>query len=152
MPGIKPRDTHCCFPQCEAPVTDKIEVPLCGDHCLKVYSRMQALMARYRDAPQAFDVRFPVSPEEEPRASVVYFLRFGDRIKIGYTANLVQRLRDLPHDEVLLTIPGAITVEGNLHRTFAADRITGEWFHASPRLLAAIQDLTARQGSNRAPV
>jgi hypothetical protein len=153
VPHAEPRETECCFPRCYAPVTTKVDLPLCADHCLKVYSRMQALMACYRDAPSDFDVRFPVPPEDdELRPSIVYFLRFGDRIKIGSTTNLTQRLRTVPHDEVLLTIPGTYIVEFNLHRTFAAERITGEWFQASPRLLAAIHDLTARQGSSRAAV
>jgi hypothetical protein len=145
-------ETECCFPRCYAPVTTKIELPLCDDHCLTVFSRMQALMNHYVDAPEDFDMPRRAFPEDEPRPSVVYFLRFGDRIKIGYSANLTRRLQTIPHDEVLLTIPGASTAEANLHRTFASDRITGEWFHASPRLLAAIRDLTERQGSSRASV
>jgi hypothetical protein len=151
--GNRPHyESECCFPRCYAPVTTKVDLPLCDDHCLKVHSRMQAVIAHYVDAPEDFDMPRRAFPEDEPRPSVVYFIRFGDRIKIGYSANLERRLQTIPHDEVLLTIPGASTAEANLHRTFAADRITGEWFHASPRLLAAIQDLTNRQGSTRASV
>ena len=43
-------------------------------------------------------------PDDElapPRVDVVYYLRFDDRVKIGTTANLPQRLAAIRHDEFL---------------------------------------------------
>ena len=43
----------------------------------------------------------PDGPIADGRVDVVYYLRYGDRIKIGTSANPRQRVASLPHDEVL---------------------------------------------------
>lgn len=77
----------------------------------------------------------------EPRPSVVYYLRFGDRIKIGTTCNLRARLDDVPHDELLATEPGDAQVEGERHMQFVEHWIIGEWFRAVPELMEHIEKL-----------
>lgn len=78
-------------------------------------------------------------------ASVVYYLRFSDRIKIGTTRNLKARLVGIPHDEVLATEPGDRTLEQERHRQFAHLRLTrrGEWFRAGPDLIDHTKALRA---------
>lgn len=83
-------------------------------------------------------------PEVDDPDSVVYYVRFGDRIKIGYTRNLGQRLASIPHDELLTVEPGAVKVEANRHRQFATIRIVGEWFAAAPELIEHIDQIKAR--------
>ncbi len=83
------------------------------------------------------------SPDVDDPESVVYYIRFGDRIKIGYSRNLASRLRALPHDELLTVEPGAIGVEKRRHLQFADLWIIGEWFRADPELLAHIEQLKA---------
>jgi hypothetical protein len=78
---------------------------------------------------------------QEGRKHVVYYLRFGDRIKIGTTTCLVSRLNSLPHDEVLATEPGGVEVEDKRKTQFAEHRITGEWFRMTPALLRHIATL-----------
>lgn len=61
----------------------------------------------------------------------VYFVRNGDRIKIGYTTNLRGRLGSLclRPDSVLLLLQGGKGLEAALHRFFSGHRIgTTEWF------------------------
>jgi hypothetical protein len=61
----------------------------------------------------------------------VYFVRNGDRIKIGYTTNLRGRLGALCQrpDSVLLLLQGGNGLEAALHRYFSAHRIgSTEWF------------------------
>lgn len=65
---------------------------------------------------------------------VVYYIRFGDRVKIGTTVNLPQRLTSIPYDEVMATEPGGPRVERQRHKQFARCRLTGEWFGLSPEL------------------
>lgn len=72
---------------------------------------------------------------------IVYFIAFGDRIKIGTTTNLKGRLEAIPHDEVLATVPGSFPVERGLHARFAHLRITGEWFHRGDDLMRHIDNL-----------
>lgn len=82
---------------------------------------------------------------------IVYFLRAGDFIKIGKTTddtgNRVASLQTgCPFPiEVLATIRGGRRREARLHKTFAALRAHGEWFHASPMLLAFIARLSNRE-------
>lgn len=77
--------------------------------------------------------------------SVVYYLRFADRIKIGFSRNLGRRLLALPHDELLVVEPGARLVEARRHRQFAEHRIVGEWFASAPKLLQHIEQLREKQ-------
>ncbi|RKR75770.1 GIY-YIG nuclease family protein [Frondihabitans australicus] len=70
-----------------------------------------------------------------PRVDVVYYLRFGERIKIGTTANPRQRFAQLRFDELLAFERGDRAVEQARHRQFAAWREGGEWFTASPSLV-----------------
>jgi len=77
------------------------------------------------------------------RQSVVYYLRFADRIKIGTSTRYLARMRELPKDELLVTEPGGDDLERARHRQFAALRIRGEWFRAEAPLLAHIVRLRA---------
>ncbi|MGO4298941.1 GIY-YIG nuclease family protein [Leifsonia sp. RAF41] len=76
------------------------------------------------------------------RVDVVYYLRYRDRIKIGTTANPVQRFASLPHDEVLAFERGDRTLEHVRHVEFAHLRIPGtEWFETDPALLSRVERL-----------
>jgi hypothetical protein len=79
----------------------------------------------------------------EATGSSVYFARSGDRIKIGWSRQVATRLAQLQTGnaapiELLGVVPGGRSAERELHSRFAADRVSGEWFEASPELLAHI--------------
>ncbi len=78
----------------------------------------------------------PVDDElPPPRVDVVYYLRFGDRIKIGTTAHPRRRLAAIWHDELLAFERGDRSVERRRHLLFADDRYPRtEWFRRSPAL------------------
>jgi len=79
-----------------------------------------------------------------PRVDVVYYLRLGERVKIGTTANPRQRFAALGHEEVLAFEPGDRAVEQRRHAEFADDRLgTSEWFALSARLRAHVDALAA---------
>jgi hypothetical protein len=82
---------------------------------------------------------------ENPRMSVVYFVRNGDQVKIGTTVNVPARMRALTLDprNVLGTEPGSQRREAELHRRFAKYRIRSEWFHAAPEILDYASSLSA---------
>lgn len=88
----------------------------------------------------------PITPLAD--APLVYYLLFGDRIKIGYTRNLQQRLTKIPHDEVLAYEPGGEELEKFRHRQFAAQRIyrNREWFWVHPDLMSHVRMLTEHFG------
>lgn len=84
--------------------------------------------------------------ERERRAavSVVYYVRTGRYVKIGYTSNLKARLVNLRLDatEVLATESGGRTLEAQRHAQFADERIgKREDFVLSFRLQEHIREL-----------
>lgn len=89
----------------------------------------------------------PVSMEQ------VYFIRSGKRrlIKIGRARNARTRLAQLQcasPDRLRLLgvihVDEAFRLESQLHRTFAADRVRGEWFKPSSDLMEVIDGLCWR--------
>ena len=82
---------------------------------------------------------------EKARVSVVYYVLFGDRVKIGTTMNLRSRLRSIPHDEVLATEPGGYELEKRRHAQLHSSRIYAnrEWFYYNDEVRAHIASLSA---------
>lgn len=86
---------------------------------------------------------FPDGDVTDRRVDVVYYLRYGDRIKIGTTANPRQRIASLPHDEVLAFERGGRLLEQRRHAQFAAHRIVGtEWFESNRALVDHVAELS----------
>lgn len=107
-------------------------VDLCRVHLIQAYLFIQQELAEVDQQTVLPGMR--PAPERDDRENVVYYLRFGDRIKIGTTKSLRVRLAHLPHDELLAVEPGGYDVESSRHRQFRAHRISGEWFHAHDEL------------------
>jgi hypothetical protein len=85
-------------------------------------------------------------PQNTKHAPLVYFARRERLIKIGWTANLTKRMKDLV-TRPLATEPGDIVRERQLHWRFEhllADR--REWFHPGPDLIAYINELREAEG------
>ena len=81
-----------------------------------------------------------------PRVDVVYYLRFGDRIKIGTSARPRRRLAAIWHDELLALERGDRAVERARHEQFAAQRHgRTEWFTADGELLEHVRALADGQ-------
>jgi Meiotically up-regulated gene 113 len=81
----------------------------------------------------------------------VYFVRAGDRIKIGRAVDPAQRFRGLQvaHPEELslvLTIPAHAELERAIHARFEHLQERGEWFRLEPDLVAFIE--AVQQGAN----
>lgn len=87
----------------------------------------------------------PDGGEPPPRVDVVYYIRFGDRVKIGTSAGPRRRFAQLRHEEVLAFEPGDRTVEHRRHVEFADLRLGGEWFSLEGDLVDHIEAL-ARAG------
>jgi hypothetical protein len=128
-------DLDCIWPNCEAQ-TGVASVPLCNRHALKVYHEVRA--AGVDAGAITYDGELLISPDAAERGGrtrgLVYCIRFGDRVKIGWTADLKQRLKALPYDEVIAVTPGAVADEQAVHRRFALLRLTGEWFKDDPEI------------------
>lgn len=80
--------------------------------------------------------------KNDPRTKCVYFMRYRDRVKIGYSIEPQTRIKAHPYDEVLAIVPGGTADEKRYHRKFAHLRENGEWFRAEPELLEYARSLT----------
>lgn len=91
----------------------------------------------------------PVNIRREHRAeSFVYFIQAGHDgpIKIGISTNVPARLASLqtsvPYKlRLLVTIPGDVCIERQLHREHALDRLEGEWFRPTGAILRRVDEL-----------
>ena len=84
--------------------------------------------------------------DPSPKIGVVYFIKSGDKVKIGFTRDIDGRLAPLqsgnPHEMRLLgTIPATDDTEAFFHQMFAAQRVVGEWFKIAGPLDAFLSAL-----------
>lgn len=122
--------THalCCWPDCSLATFD--DLPICSKRATKAYLVVKDnldfrnQLARERGAGHV-----------EPKQGYVYFIRYRDRIKIGYSVDPRTRISQHPCDEVLAIVEGTMKDERRCHAAFADLRENGEWFRADGRLI-----------------
>lgn len=149
-------DNFCCAPDCLDNVLELAPVPLCPTHVRETYEFGVALVDTWKSLETAqqraeyIEQRYATSgpdfERQQQRAyaygrGYVYFIRFSERIKIGWSRAPHKRIANLPFDEVLAVVPGTIQQERRYHERFAHLRTTGEWFRAEPELIDFIDDL-----------
>jgi hypothetical protein len=76
----------------------------------------------------------------------IYFLALDDKVKVGWTSNLEQRMKSYPpHSRLLVTYPGSRADERDLHRTLATSRVAGrEWYERTPHIETTIREAQLR--------
>jgi hypothetical protein len=72
---------------------------------------------------------------------LVYYVRLGNRCKIGFTSSLRQRMMVIQPEEILAVEPGGRTLENQRHKQFAALRVVGEWFRYEGSLVDHVEAL-----------
>lgn len=157
--------SRCAIAGCRTPVEPGAPITLCTQHLLEAHDWVVRDVGTTDLLPSAcllcgsrVGVRYPSGwvcavcewrvgdiPDGDavpPRVDVVYYLRHGERIKIGTSSNPRARIASLPHEEVLAFERGDRTLEQRRHAEFAAYRMPGsEWFHVHPELTAHIATL-----------
>lgn len=78
--------------------------------------------------------------------SIVYYIRRGNLIKIGTTADPVVRFGDLMPDRILAFEPGDTEQENLRHRQFDHLRCRGEHFRRAPELIEHIRQIRRIHG------
>lgn len=131
---------ECSAPSCNARADDGLRVPLCSTCARDVTYQYLG------NQPKASMTPSPVTDFEEPRTRLddpgsVYFVRLGDRIKIGFTTDLDSRMKVVPHEEILAVMPGTMRDERRCHAAFQHLRTVGEWFRVDEALLTFIARL-----------
>lgn len=76
---------------------------------------------------------------------VVYYMRIGNRVKIGTTSNLGLRLKAINPEELMATEPGNTRTERSRHVQFKSLRTAGEWFKLESPLTEHIGKLRGKQ-------
>lgn len=76
-----------------------------------------------------------------PTQATLYYARIGNRVKIGFTLDLKQRMQSLNPEELLATEPGSLRKEAERHRQFADLRTHGEWFRYERPLTDHVESL-----------
>ena len=138
---------------CHRPINTDMPVPVCTEHALEVYRWVSKELARAVEIDDsAHHVRLDAAAMRRASgdADLVYYVQLpGNLIKIGYTSNIVIRLRDLAatRDDVLALEPGGFDVEQERHRQFTHLRWRRtERFHDAPELRAHIAAVLAEHG------
>ncbi|MGW4641820.1 GIY-YIG nuclease family protein [Sphaerisporangium sp. NPDC004334] len=132
---------------CPEPAVMGAPAVLCRAHLLACLEFVYNARAEYKATIRRLEQR-TATPDEDKRLAaaghrdVVYILRFGDRIKIGYSANFRRRMSEVPYDELLLVLPGTRAHESALHEIFKEHRISGEWFHPHEDILKFVAEHT----------
>jgi Meiotically Up-regulated Gene 113 (MUG113) protein len=130
--------------RCPETVFAGCPVPLCGRHMREVYGFAADMVSeRWDEAVREYvsDLHgtfVPPRAVKQPLSGWVYFIRFGDRVKVGYTTKPDQRMRDLPHEQVIGILPGTRADEAAWHHLLADFHVVGEWFRADPQVLAML--------------
>lgn len=140
---------RCYWPGCRAYCTEGIRI--CGTHlAIAGYYAMKSDSIRQQvirmGALPTLEAKPKTKAAEKP--GVVYYLRSGGYIKIGWTSNLEQRMRAYPPDTVLLAVrPGTRADESATHRRFSHLTTHGrEWFPLAPQISEHIDKVLAENG------
>lgn len=144
---------YCAYPECsDYALYDG--TPLCREHAALVWhifeTREPAL--HHEQAREQFKAVQVERKQVEAkaaetrrltaqRAGYVYYVEVGDRIKIGFTENVANRMRAYPPTSTLLAAhPGTPAMEKEMHSKFRVHLAEGrEWFKHSPELTAHIE-------------
>lgn len=139
-----------------------MDLPFCEDCAWKMWSVMDAECpeymkdaarngrldhARMRDArTRSEEAQREMNPPklnlaDDLRHGTIYYLRVGNLIKIGYTANMDQRMRQYPPNaELLAQHPGTMLTEKQIHNRLVVHLAKGrEWFKPHEKVLKHIE-------------
>lgn len=83
--------------------------------------------------------------------AVVYYIRIGDRIKIGWTGDFPARMQSLMPDDILAIEPGSMALERDRQKEFRHLQIVGERFQIRKDLLDHIARVRTEHGVPPSP-
>jgi len=156
---------------CPGSVAEDSALNLCSDHLLAAYRQHAAIVGerlvmpepcavcgeqvgmKYRDEWQCdfcgfvpgTNIEFYIAKlKASRRVSVVYYIEFAGRIKIGTSTNPRNRLASLPVDRVRAFEPGWRDLEQKRHLQFQETRLGNtEWFEPNEALETHMRRLSA---------
>lgn len=135
---------------CDGPSAPDAPFPICTQHLALAARFVDDLIPRtgpsmLQRAAACFDPTEAFAQVARPRPykAVVYYVKVGQYIKIGWTGNLAQRLAAYPpYADLLATEDGDYELEAKRLLQFRATLMHGrEWFRPSAALLKHINSL-----------
>lgn len=127
---------------CDAPAVVDAPFPICQRHAFDVWKFVTSQIHGKVQSEGQQRRREMVLRNPDP---VVYYIKSGDRIKIGTTRNMVARLSALmaEREDVLAVEPGDRSLEHSRHVQFDSDRIHRhrEFFRPSAALNQHISEV-----------
>lgn len=142
---------------CDRPSLPDAPFPICIKHAGLLLRYLNNYTPATQDDRIILAVRMMEQHREQeterkrinPPIETVYYVQVGNRIKIGYTTSLANRVRAYPPGSRLLAYePGGLALEAQRHAQFGADLDAGrEWFRPSEPLLAHIEQIKAAQAA-----
>lgn len=87
----------------------------------------------------------PIYADSRPASGTVYVVKSGKFVKIGFSTNMKERLRDLQKGSatklrVLASFPGTYSSERALHKRFRDHKSHAEWFRIEGALAEWIKE------------
>lgn len=155
-----PRQPKCPIPGCIFPLT--VDDLVCWQHSLRIWERVQtahlksAGSAITTESADARAARQEAERKKRTQTSLtpgwIYFLELDDKIKVGWTSNLQNRLKDYPpHARMVVEYPATRADERDLHRTLRLSLAAGrEWYARTPQVLACMRDAQLAEDRRRA--
>jgi hypothetical protein len=153
----------CTWPKCYHRPWKSRGFPICGEHARFIAYAMgqsdavrplQELVYELRSKVVHLTSELerqkqpPKAKKPVPQDGVIYYLRVGSYIKIGWASVLTKRMKAYPPDSVLMaTEPGTRKDESALHRKFAVHRTHGrEWYALVPPIMEHIARVQTKHG------
>lgn len=135
---------RCPIPRCKDSITENGMV--CSRHGVQIWAHVETVRDKsgFRDEVKRQRDRMERQAEENARAVAatrahgwIYFIELDEKIKVGWTSDLEQRMRAYPpHAKFILKYPGSRADERDLHRTLKLSRVAGrEWYARTPQVL-----------------
>lgn len=152
-------DTRCPIPGCRD--YKLVRNLVCLNHSVEIWGHVQslkgeplvqeAILESVAERERRLEELEKRRAEARKQLGWIYYLKLDDRIKIGWTSNLGQRLQSYPpYAQSLTEHPGTRADERDLHRTFKPSRSSGrEWYFPTPELMAHIDRVRAAEMERR---
>lgn len=138
---------------CNRPSMEGAPLAICFKHAMDTYSFLAAHLAAIPDEVAESilgDVetrRLSTWNADLPAGEHVYYVEADGLVKIGYTANLSQRMRAYPPSSVLLAVEaGGRDLERRRHAQFARYLKVGrEWHSRSEEILRHVNEINGEK-------
>lgn len=137
---------------CGAPRAADAPVPICMDHARSVYLYFADFLAAVRERTPEQEADWSKAGELDVpftglavQPSIVYYIRIGNLIKIGYTGSFHDRMRSLMPDEILAIEEGDRELERQRHIQFAWSKAPkgAEYFYPTVDVMEHIAKVRA---------